>query len=192
MVTRRRSGDRAGIPEAPAPSLLPALCASVRAASATNDRTTNHLVERLPDALWTAVLPGASRCTVRMLAGHIHNARGIWIKTLGRSHGVKVPASVERGRVSRSRLDRALESSGRGIAALLDPGLENGGQIPPTPAYVGRNLPLGVGHVLSYFVAHEGHHRGQIVMLARQLGHRLFRRGDSRALPVGEALGGSD
>jgi uncharacterized damage-inducible protein DinB len=27
--------------------------------------------------------------------------------------------------------------------------------------------------VLSYLVAHEGHHRGQIVMLARQLGHRL-------------------
>jgi uncharacterized damage-inducible protein DinB len=26
---------------------------------------------------------------------------------------------------------------------------------------------------LTYFVAHEGHHRGQIVMLARQLGYRL-------------------
>jgi uncharacterized damage-inducible protein DinB len=25
----------------------------------------------------------------------------------------------------------------------------------------------------TYFVAHEGHHQGQIVMLARQLGHRL-------------------
>jgi uncharacterized damage-inducible protein DinB len=30
-----------------------------------------------------------------------------------------------------------------------------------------------VVHVLSYLVAHEGHHRGQIVMLARQTGHRL-------------------
>jgi uncharacterized damage-inducible protein DinB len=34
------------------------------------------------------------------------------------------------------------------------------------------NLPLVVG-LLTYFVAHEGHHRGQLVMLARQLGHRL-------------------
>jgi uncharacterized damage-inducible protein DinB len=38
---------------------------------------------------------------------------------------------------------------------------------------VWRNLALDVGHVLTYFVAHEGHHRGQIVMVARQTGHRL-------------------
>jgi uncharacterized damage-inducible protein DinB len=30
-----------------------------------------------------------------------------------------------------------------------------------------------VGHVLGYFIAHEGHHRGQIVLVARALGHRL-------------------
>jgi len=27
--------------------------------------------------------------------------------------------------------------------------------------------------VLTYFVAHEAHHRGQIIMVARQTGHRL-------------------
>jgi uncharacterized damage-inducible protein DinB len=32
-----------------------------------------------------------------------------------------------------------------------------------------------VHHVLTYFVAHEAHHRGQIVMVARQTGHRLPR-----------------
>jgi uncharacterized damage-inducible protein DinB len=38
---------------------------------------------------------------------------------------------------------------------------------------VWRNLALDVGHVLTYFVAHEAHHRGQIVMVARQLNCRL-------------------
>ena len=66
-----------------------------------------------------------------------------------------------------------MKHSGRGIASLLALGCEQGGQISPKAAYVWRNLPLDVGHVLAYFVAHEGHHRGQIVMVARQLGHRL-------------------
>ena len=42
-----------------------------------------------------------------------------------------------------------------------------------TSTYTWRNLPLDVGHVLAYFVAHEAHHRGQIVLVARALGHRL-------------------
>ncbi|MBM3789828.1 MAG: hypothetical protein FJW35_05695, partial [Acidobacteria bacterium] len=61
----------------------------------------------------------------------------------------------------------------RGIADLLALGLDRGGRIPASRRYRWRNLPLDVAHVLSYFAAHEGHHRGQLVMLARQLGHRL-------------------
>ncbi len=56
---------------------------------------------------------------------------------------------------------------------MLELGIRNGGRVPPSRGYVWRNLPLDVGHVLTYFVAHEGHHRGQLVLVARQLGHRL-------------------
>jgi uncharacterized damage-inducible protein DinB len=139
----------------------------------TNDRVTTYLVEQIPDALWSAAVPGCPRRTIRMVAGHIHNARCMWIKTLGKPLGIAVPAAVDRHRVTRAQLSRALTRSGRGIASLLALGLERDGQIPPTAAYTWRNLPLDVGHVLTYFVAHEGHHRGQIVLVARQLGHRL-------------------
>jgi uncharacterized damage-inducible protein DinB len=80
---------------------------------------------------------------------------------------------VDRHRVQPRELVEGLDRSSRGIASLLELGFEHGGRIAPTPAYVWRNLPLDVGHVLSYFVAHEGHHRGQIVLVARQLGQRL-------------------
>ena len=139
----------------------------------TNARVTAYLIEELPAELWPAAVPEAPRRTVRMIAGHIHNARCMWIKTLGKEHGVAVPASVNRHRVGRAELLKSLGASARGIASLLRLGLERGGRLPATKAYVFRNLPLDVGHVLTYFVAHEGHHRGQIVLLARQLGHRL-------------------
>jgi len=41
----------------------------------TNNRVTAFLFEHLRDELWVATVPGASRRTVRMIAGHIHNAR---------------------------------------------------------------------------------------------------------------------
>jgi uncharacterized damage-inducible protein DinB len=165
---------------------------------ATCNRITIFLVERLPDALWDAAVPGCPRRTIRMIAGHIHNARCMWIKTLGKPHGIALATAVDRHRVSRAELVRALKRSGRGIASLLALGLERDGQIPPTAAYAWRNLPLDVGHVLAYFVAHEGHHRGQIVLAARQLGNRLpasvtnglwqwTRRGEE-ALPLGSRL----
>jgi uncharacterized damage-inducible protein DinB len=149
------------------------LRASILGAWSSSHRTTIYLVERIPDAVWSAAVPGAPRRTVRMLAGHLHNSRCMWLKALGRPLGIRVPASVDRRRVTRARLVAALRESGRGIAELLALGLERGGQIPATSAYRWRNLPLDVGHVLAYFTAHEGHHRGQIVMIARQLGHRL-------------------
>src|SRR3990172_2462285 len=103
----------------------------------TNNRVTTFLFESLPSELWPKRVPGAPRRTVRMIAGHIHNARCMWIKTLGAKHGIAVPRSVDRRKVRRDELLWALAPS------------------------------------LGYFLAHEAHHRGQVCMLARELGHRL-------------------
>jgi uncharacterized damage-inducible protein DinB len=173
---RTRNGGRSVGRERRSESLPPlsdALRESILGSWSTNNLTTIFLVANLTDVLLAAPIPGSPTRTLRMLAGHIHNARCTWIKTLGRPHGIAVPPPVDRRKVSRGQLARALKVSGRGIAELLELAIARGGQIPPTPAYVWRNLPLDVGHVLTYFAAHEGHHRGQIVMVARQLGHRL-------------------
>ena len=139
----------------------------------TNHRLTVFLVEHLPPRLWAAPVPGAPRRTVRMIAGHLHNVRCRWIKALGPEFGIAVPRTVDRTRVGRAELVQALHRSSRGILHLLLLGCDRGGTIPRASTYIWRNLPLDVGHVLSYFVAHEAHHRGQIVLIARVLGDRL-------------------
>lgn len=157
-------------------TIIPDLSPTLLAAWRTNCRVTAYLVEQLPDALWDAPLPGVPRRTIRVIAAHLHNARSRWLRTLGKEHGIAVPALVDLRRVTRRHLLSALKRSEQGIEALLELGVASGGRVPASKAYVWRNLPLDVGHVLAYFVAHEGHHRGQIIMLARQLGHRLPRQ----------------
>lgn len=139
----------------------------------TSNRVTVFLVEHLPPALWTSRLPGAPHRTIRMVAGHLHNVRRMWIKTLGAELGIPVPRAVDGRQVGRAELVRALERSSRGILRLLACGCRADGMIPASSTYRWRNLPLDVGHVLAYFVAHEAHHRGQIVLAARELGLRL-------------------
>jgi uncharacterized damage-inducible protein DinB len=139
----------------------------------TSNRVTVFLLEQVPPELWAAAIPGAPRRTIGMMAGHLHNCRCMWIKTLGQELGVTVPRSVDRRRAGRKEVVPALERSSQGILHLLTLGCEEGGTIPRASTYIWRNLPLDVGHVLAYFVAHEAHHRGQIVLVARALGERL-------------------
>ncbi len=139
----------------------------------TNNRVTTSLIRQLPNRVWKASVPGVERRTVRTIAAHLHNARSRWIQTLGAEFGIARPPMVDLLRVNRRELVSALTRSSEGMESLLALGLSNGGLIPASRAYVWRNLSLDVGHVLTYFVGHEAHHRGQIVMIARQLGCRL-------------------
>lgn len=139
----------------------------------TNCRVTRLLITRLPLKVWPQSIPGMPRRTVRMVAAHLHNARSRWLKTLGAPLGIKRPPLVSLHSVTRRALLSALRGSDEAMEALLRVGLQEGGRVPATPAYVWRNLPLDVGHVLTYFVAHEAHHRGQLLLAARQLGSPL-------------------
>jgi uncharacterized damage-inducible protein DinB len=143
---------------------------SLAAAWRTSNRVTMYLIEHLPPEMWPKKVPGAPGRTVRAIAAHLHNARCMWIKMLGARHGIAVPRTVDVRRVRPAELLRALPRSSAGMIALLKLGAARGGAVPPA---AWQNFPTDLAHFLCYFVAHEAHHRGQLVLLARQLGHRL-------------------
>lgn len=142
------------------------------AAWRTNHRATAYLVEHLPPSLWSKRVPGIPRLTPGMIAAHIHNSRCRWIKSLGAAHGVGAPKLVDPHRVRPAQLLKALSRSSDGMIELIELGIANGGRVPRA---TWQNFPTDLDHFLGYFAAHEGHHRGQLLMIARQLGQRLPR-----------------
>ena len=136
----------------------------------TSHRVTTYLIENLPPELWPMNVPGSPRRTIRSIAAHLHNTRCMWIKMIGARHGVAVPRTVNAQAVKPAELLRALERSSKGIVDVIQLGVGRDGTI---PAAAWQNFPTDLIHFVTYFVAHEAHHRGQLCMLARQLGHRL-------------------
>jgi uncharacterized damage-inducible protein DinB len=95
----------------------------------------------------------------------------MWIKMIAKGEIVKEPLRVDSRHAARKEVIRALSRSSQAMLKLLIACIDNGGKLPSTPAWL--NFPNDVVHFLSYFIAHEGHHRGQIILLARQLNQRL-------------------
>jgi uncharacterized damage-inducible protein DinB len=137
----------------------------------TSNRVTEFFFEHLPEEIWDLKIPGAPNRSIRMIAGHIHNARCMWIKMIGRSYSIKAPKPVDRRNVNRSALIRAFKTSNQGMLEILEAGMAEGGKLKIKIPWL--NFPPDVIHFMSYMIAHEAHHRGQIVLVARALGQRL-------------------
>jgi uncharacterized damage-inducible protein DinB len=139
-----------------------------------NARITSLLVGALPHEIWHLALPGSPRRTVGALAAHLHNIRCLWLKELGAVSRVKEPARVAPRTVAQDIVLEALSRSDEAIEALLRAGIEAGGRFPGRGgAFVYGAIPREAALFVTYAIAHESHHRGQLVVAARQLAHPL-------------------
>src|SRR5271155_6106716 len=129
----------------------------------TNHRINEYLIESIPAAAWKAKAPDGKGRTIAAIAAHMHNVRVMWLKVSAK--GSEIPAQLNRATVTPSQAQRALEQSTQALNDLIGHALESDGRI--------KGFRPDVAGFLGYLIAHDAHHRGQIAMLARQLGQPL-------------------
>jgi uncharacterized damage-inducible protein DinB len=128
---------------------------------ATNNRINAYLIENLPDEAWRAKPPNGKGRDIASMFGHMHNVRIMWIKSADKS--AKLPAKLEGDDYSKGATASALVESERALEAVLRRAFATDGRI--------SGFKPDAASFLAYLFAHDAHHRGQICMLARQLGY---------------------
>jgi uncharacterized damage-inducible protein DinB len=128
----------------------------------TNDRINHYLIDNLPDAAWRAKpLDGKGR-TIAAIVAHMHNVRVMWLKA---AKSELIPPQLDRASVTPKQALPALAASRHALSAIISRALETDGRV--------KGFRPDVAGFVGYLIAHDAHHRGQITMLARQVGHPL-------------------
>ena len=133
------------------------------AAYATNNRINQFLIVHVPDDAWRAAPPGGKGRDIAAMVAHIHNVRLMWLKSAAKTE--TIPPKLESDKCTKEDAIQALESSWQALQNVLRAALETDGRI--------KGFKPDVAGFLAYLLAHDAHHRGQITMLARQLGHPI-------------------
>ena len=151
-----------------AADLVPVLVESY----AVNERMNQIVLEHLDPAAWRVRLPGSKGRTIAAIVAHVHNIRRKWIR-LSAPH-LKLPAALNYARCTRKEAQVALAESASRCSEMLAEALSR----PPGRVKSFRRdgwaRPWSAGAaMLAYMISHEAHHRGQVCMLAHQLGFPL-------------------
>jgi uncharacterized damage-inducible protein DinB len=141
------------------------LSEALLAAFDTNNRINQYLLDSLSAEAWRAEPPGSKGRNIAGIVAHMHNVRVMWLKATLKATMGKIPAQLDRFTVTPAQAKKALDASRSALRDVLRLSLEGDGRV--------KGFRPDVAGFFGYLVAHDAHHRGQITMLARQVGHPI-------------------
>jgi uncharacterized damage-inducible protein DinB len=132
-----------------------------------NDRINRYVLDAVPDEYLGDALTSKGRNVAEQFS-HIHNVRLMWLK-VSLPDALDGVAKIEKGQpLNKILLHDSLSASGCAIEKLLEHALENGGKV--------KNFKPHVTAFVGYLVAHDSHHRSQIILALKQSGHPLDKK----------------
>ncbi len=138
---------------------------------AANERMNQMILEHLDPLVWRAKPPGKVR-TIAAIFTHLHNVRCKWVR-LSAAH-LKPVEQLNRTHCTAEQVRAGLALSGERCMEMLRESFEDGGGRVSKFRRDGWAAPWPVGlEMVCYMVSHEAHHRGQVCLLAHQLGYAL-------------------
>jgi uncharacterized damage-inducible protein DinB len=143
---------------------------------AINDAMNQLILSRLDPRAWRAKEPGHGGRGVRTIAAiyaHLHNCRLRWLRY--NAPHLKRPAPLDPYRCTMKQAAAALKKSAEQCLKMLTEAYSAGQNRRITKFQRDSWMPVWPvnGTMFAYMFGHEAHHRGQILMLAHQLGYRL-------------------
>jgi len=128
-----------------------------------NNRINLYLLDAIDEKNMGDTAGGKGRHIGKQFA-HLHNVRLMWLKVAAPELIEKIAKVEDNDALKKKTLKDALTQSGIAIETLLKKAEKEGkvkGFKPHPTAFVG------------YLLAHEGHHRGQVMLILKQNGHMV-------------------
>lgn len=151
------------MPKSAAPFVLPG---ALLHAFETNERINQYLLENLPAQAWRAEPPQGKGRDIAAIVAHMHNVRVMWLKASAK--GSLIPDQLDRSKVTVAQAAKGFTESYNALRAVLEASLNSDGRI--------KGFRPDVAGFFGYLVSHDAHHRGQVCLLARQVGHPLTQK----------------
>ncbi|MFQ5446803.1 MAG: DinB family protein [Saprospiraceae bacterium] len=130
-----------------------------------HNRITLFMLENIPAEAMTATLSKRGGRDIARQLAHMYNVRVYRLKPFSKKSGAPLAEFGKSESPSKEKLAEALQLSGTVMEQYLAHCIENGGVV--------SNFKQGVVPMLGYYITHEAHHRGSILLTMKQCGFRL-------------------
>ncbi len=130
-----------------------------------HQRITVFLIENLPEAALSATLSTRGGRDIARQLAHVHNVRAARLEPFAKKQGLPLSQFDKDESPEKSRLLEAFGQSGAAMEQYIAYALGQDGKV--------SNFQRGLVPMIGYYISHEAHHRGHLLLTMKQSGIKI-------------------